>query len=365
MSNNEGYEIDFLPVGEKSKNGDAIAVRYGFPGDYKIIIIDGGTKESGEKIVSHVRKYYDTDYVDYVVNTHPDADHASGLSVVLNELEVGELWMHLPWLHSQVIRDLFKDGRITDDSLGERIKNSLNAAYRLYEIAEEKDIKVYEPYEGDNIGSLTVMSPSKDWYLNELLPNFDGMPEKKEASYSSIFKSLQDMARSAIQKVTEYIEEEWDIETLKEGTKTSARNESSVVLYGNIANDGILLTGDSGVQALDKVADYAGLSGINLLDCVFVQVPHHGSRHNVSPSVLNRILGEKISIDASATKSSFASVSKGADDYPRRSVSNAFNRRGAKVYVSKGNTINHNKNIPKREGWTSIESLPFYKEVEE
>lgn len=157
LSQYKGFEIDFLPVGEKKKNGDAIAVRYGSPQAYKIMVVDGGTKESGEKLVSHIREYYNTNYIDYVVNTHPDADHASGLTVVLEELEVGELWMHLPWLHSQIIRDLFKDGRITDDSLGERIKNSLNTAHSLYKLAEEREIPVLEPFEGDRIGEFTVM----------------------------------------------------------------------------------------------------------------------------------------------------------------------------------------------------------------
>ncbi|SEQ70982.1 hypothetical protein SAMN05216232_3091 [Virgibacillus subterraneus] len=360
-----GFEVDFLPVGENSKNGDAIAVRYGHPGNYKVMIVDGGTKQSGEKLVSHIQDYYNTNYVDFVVNTHPDADHASGLSVVLEELEVGELWMHLPWLHSQTIREMFKDGRITDNSLSERIKNSLNAAYNVYEIAEEKGINIYEPFEGDMIGNFTVMSPNKDWYINELLPNFEGMPEKKEAEYASIFKSFQEMVQTTMRKVAEYIDETWEIETLKEGVKTSARNESSVVLFSNLDGNGILLTGDAGIQALDRVSDFAENSGINLLDCKFIQVPHHGSRHNVSPSALDRILGEKISADTEATKRAYASVSKGAEDYPRRSVANAFRRRGAKVFSTKGKTIWYYNDMSDRDGWSPIEPLPFYDKVEE
>ncbi len=40
----EGYEIDFLPVGNSERSGDAIAVRYGTPGNYKVMVYDGGTK---------------------------------------------------------------------------------------------------------------------------------------------------------------------------------------------------------------------------------------------------------------------------------------------------------------------------------
>ena len=109
MSDAIGFEIDFLPVGNGERSGDAIAIRYGSPGDYKVLVYDGGTKESGQALVDHIKKYYGTTRVDYVVNSHPDSDHASGLSVVLEQLEIGELWMHQPWKYSSVILDYFKD----------------------------------------------------------------------------------------------------------------------------------------------------------------------------------------------------------------------------------------------------------------
>lgn len=104
---NQGIEVEFFPVGEGKHSGDAITVRYGVPGSYKILVYDGGTRKSGEAIVEHVLKYYGSDRVDYVVNSHPDADHASGLSVVLEELTVGQLWLHQPWNRSDIIRNYF------------------------------------------------------------------------------------------------------------------------------------------------------------------------------------------------------------------------------------------------------------------
>jgi hypothetical protein len=51
-------EIDFLAVGDASKSGDAIAVRFGnLVGkreEQTVITIDGGTIESGEDLVEHV-----------------------------------------------------------------------------------------------------------------------------------------------------------------------------------------------------------------------------------------------------------------------------------------------------------------------
>jgi glyoxylase-like metal-dependent hydrolase (beta-lactamase superfamily II) len=102
-----GYEVDFFPVGSGDKSGDAIVLRYGEPGSYKVMVVDGGTKESVQKIVDHIKEHYGTTHVDYLVNTHPDADHASGLGVVLEQLTVGEVWVHRPWEYAEEIRHWF------------------------------------------------------------------------------------------------------------------------------------------------------------------------------------------------------------------------------------------------------------------
>ena len=44
------YEIEFLPVGNGEKSGDAILIRWEESQDnYKVMVVDGGTKESGKK----------------------------------------------------------------------------------------------------------------------------------------------------------------------------------------------------------------------------------------------------------------------------------------------------------------------------
>ena len=85
-----GYEVDFLPV---EAGGAAICVRWGTPGNYKVLVYDGGTVDSGEHLVRHVESHYMTSRVDYVVSSHPACDHSAGLAVVLRKLRVGELWM--------------------------------------------------------------------------------------------------------------------------------------------------------------------------------------------------------------------------------------------------------------------------------
>ena len=146
MADTIGYEIDFINVGDGERSGDAIAIRYGLPGTYRVMVVDGGTKESGERLVEHIKKYYQTDRVDFLVNTHPDSDHASGLGVVIEKLDVGEVWIHRPWNYPDKIINWFKDGRITVNSLRERFQDSFEHAYKIERIAREKGIPVHEPF---------------------------------------------------------------------------------------------------------------------------------------------------------------------------------------------------------------------------
>lgn len=356
-----GYEIDFIPVGEGEKNGDAIAMRITENGETEIYVIDGGTKASGEALVQHVRDYYGTDRVDYLISTHPDMDHISGLKVVLEELEVGELWMHKPWDHAPKIINDILDGRITQHSLSERIKKSVRLATEVEEIAKKKQqkkkIKICEPFQGAKIGSyFYVLSPSKEWYI-ELLKNFDKMPPTK----STLMPECQSFASSTDDTTYEY----WYNETLKEDGETSARNESSVVLLGILPdNYGVLLTGDAGRQALTKAYEYALDCGYDLQQCQFVQMPHHGSRRNVSPDLLNKLLGPILPAFSLARKISFVNTSMGAPDHPKKSVVNAFIRRGVKVIATQGGARCYHSGYPPRYGWGPVQPLSLSHKVE-
>ena len=100
-----GFEIDFLPVGDESQSGDAIALRFGNlfgdRSDQVVVVIDGGFKSTVGNLVNHIKQYYGTSKIDLVISTHPDADHMGGLEVVLEEMEVDCLWMHMPEEHTE------------------------------------------------------------------------------------------------------------------------------------------------------------------------------------------------------------------------------------------------------------------------
>ncbi len=116
---------------------------------------------------------------------------------------------------------------------------------------------------------------------------------------------------------------------------------------------------------LAATATYAEARGVSLPQTVtFIQVPHHGSRNNVSPSVLDRLIGSRTYSPVSDTRmTAFVSAARGSETHPRKVVVNGFLRRGASVFPTKGQSIRHHHNIGSRD-WQPIQSLPFFEEVE-
>jgi beta-lactamase superfamily II metal-dependent hydrolase len=347
MSNS--LEIDFLPVGNGEKSGDAIAFRYGDFSDAQkqyIVVIDGGTLDSGKALVEHIKEFYGS-YVDLVVLTHPDGDHSSGLREVLNELKVGELWMHRPWEHSEEILNLFVDGRITSNSLSERLKEAYNYAYELEEIAVEKNITIKEPFAGLTFNNdvIKVLGPSEDFY-ESLIPAFTKSPEQK---------GVLEKALSGVKEAINWIVETMQIETLSEDGNTSAENNSSAIVLFDFDSDKYLFTGDAGIEGLQGAIDYSNSNYIDISSIQLFQVPHHGSHRNISPSILDQI----------SCSVAVISASKNAPKHPSKKVVNALIRRGAKVFATKGQLKHYNKNCPTRSGYSAATPLPFYEQVEE
>jgi len=365
-----GYEVDFLPVGEGERCGDAIALRFGnltgSRNEQKVWVIDGGTKESGEALVAHIKKYYGTDRVDVVVSTHPDSDHCSGLSVVLEQMKVGVLLMHQPWNHAEEIRCLFEHDRVTTSGIEEwllRIEEwllrSVEDARELEKIAKREGIPIREPFSDD---FEFVLSPSKAFY-KEQLANFRCI--SKDAQKAVVVQLLKELFGKS--KEAESVSETWFQETLTdpEPDATSAENNSSVVLLLRLDDEFWLFTADAGVPALTEAANCAQKRGIDLKTVKFIQVPHHGSKRNVGPTILNRIIGP-VKPPESYDKIALVSASiDGQPKHPAKKVVNAFKRRGANVFATQGKVLwFHSDDAPARDGWTKPTPLPFYKEVD-
>lgn len=356
------YEVDFLGVGEESKSGDAIAIRFGnLAGsreEQMVVVIDGGFTKDGDALVEHIKTHYGTDTVDIVISTHPDQDHINGLFPVIEKLDVKRLWIHKPWDDKYGLASLFSDGRVTDDSISRRLKEALEAASNLVDLAEKKNILIEDPFTGLSYKNVTVLGPSEQYYRS-LLTQLDGMPAAKnldESLLDEIFLGAEHLIDEAVKLVTSI----WGEDKLDDEDSTSAKNNMSVITQVIVDEKRLVFTGDAGITALNSATDEIEkcTSGAKLS---FIQVPHHGSRRNVGPSVLNRLLGEPVNEKEERNIVAIASTAKhGEPKHAHKAVLNAFTHRGVNVVSTRGCGVCHALGAGQRQGWGPVEAEPYH-----
>lgn len=359
------FEIDVLDV-ESTKSGDAITIRYAVNGATTIHVVDGGFQDTGGKVVEHINTHYgNPQYIHHVVVTHPDGDHAGGLRKVLEEFEVGELWMLRPWIYADELIDRFS--RFSSvENLKKRLKDIYSNIAALEEIAEERGIVIREPFQGARIGSFIAMAPTRERYL-DLVVESERTPEAVKEEQTAAENSFKAFYEASKAKVIAFLKAAWGEESFSP-EETSAENEMSVVQYANLHGHRILLTGDAGRTGLTEAADYAPFAGLALPGIDRFQVPHHGSRRNVSTEVLDRWLGPQLTEspkEGSETFTALISAAKADEHHPRKSVIRAMIHRGAKVVSTEGIDVRSGHNAPAREGWGPAKPLKYPEEQEE
>ncbi|MDP3988059.1 MAG: MBL fold metallo-hydrolase [Candidatus Levybacteria bacterium] len=348
------YEIDYIPVGTGEKGGDAIVFRYGDFSDITkqyVVVIDGGTKDSGKLLVEHIKQYYGTTHVDLIIASHLHNDHISGLTEVLENLTVTKIAVHCPWDHTLAIKKMTN----TTSTLGKlqtKLEKSLSGLSTLVDLAESKKIPVIQPFQGEKIlGSLYVLGPSKAYY-QQLLANFGVTPEVKEEH------RIDKMISTAKEAIT-WVAEALNIETLTDDyLDTDPENNSSLVLLLVCDGKKFLFTGDAGKDAIGKVIEYTDAINFELSGLDFFDAPHHGSKRNLGPTILNKLKPKQTFISCPP---------QGDPKHPSRKVINALLRRDSAIHTNKhGFTLCYpSANAPVRQGWKSATPESFYEQVEE
>ncbi len=359
------YEIEFMPVGETFRAGDSILIRHGNPAAPSIMVIDGGNQTSGQAMVEHLRQLTGSvaPVVDDLLVTHPDADHAAGAVEVYNGTLVRRVHAHVPWEHAGAVKDRCRDKRRTVQGIADQLRAECRFVDDLVSKAEAHGVPVIEPFQGARVGPFTVLSPSRTDYVQLLAEMLE--IDLVQARADSIYEMLAKAANGAL-ALASRVMETWGVETLRDGGVTHARNEMSTVLYGDFADEGrVLLTGDAGIRGLTAAADYADWLGWRLRDFRLVQVPHHGSRRNVGPTILNRMIGDKVAPGSQPHFYSLISSPKDDEKHPRKVVVNAFHRRGALVAATQGEALIFRCGFGPRPGYGPVTPLPFHPTVED
>ncbi|MDL2216703.1 hypothetical protein LJB81_03085 [Desulfovibrio sp. OttesenSCG-928-M14] len=354
-----GYEFDFFQVGEASKPGDATCFRFGDllnGGSQKICIIDAGTRATGLDMAQHIKSFYNTSVVDFAFVTHPHDDHIQGFFSLIESCTVKNLVMHLPWVHSEELHRILDDGRRTPESVRSSLQRSLASLYSLQELAATYSVTVYDyfnpllPYLIPS--EIKILGPSYEYYTS-LLPEF----LDTQAASTAATESLLGRVVSFFDFLMETLEEPAD-------NDVSAMNNSSAILLVTIDGYRFLFTGDAGVPALDKAIDYAEQNAISVFQPNYFHIPHHGSKRNLGPMILDRICGEKQGIFISeehCTNFALVSLAKEQNDkHPSKKVLNALRRRGYKTPIIDC-VLRSSKNAPNR-GWETCRYHPVYED---
>jgi beta-lactamase superfamily II metal-dependent hydrolase len=361
---NDFLEIDFLAV-ETAKSGDAIAIQYAVGGTPYIHVVDGGFTDMGETILEHVKQFYTTQkYIDNVVLTHPDQDHALGLKYILENYEVKALRMNRPWIYVDELLPRFKSYN-SAEHLARELKKCYPVVSDLEEIAEERGVAIYETFQGSKIGSFTVMAPSRERFI-DLIVNSNKTPEANLSAAESLSKALAAVMET-LSKAANLVKAAWGAETFS-SSGVSAENEMSIVQYASFNGTKYLLTGDAGKEALQEVINYAPYVGLSLPGIDRFQVPHHGSRRNVSTELLDALLGKRLTAPVAEGAELFTAIISSAladTDHPRKSVERAMHHRGARVLATEGESIRVKWNAPARDGWSTAAGRAYPEDQEE
>ena len=118
--------VNFLDVGQ----GDSEFIQ--LP-DGKCMLIDAGISESASKIASKISSL-GYDKIDYLIATHPHADHIGGMQRIVENFEIGEIYMPRASTNTKTFENLLQ--AISDKGL------SINTAKAGKVLYEREDLKI-------------------------------------------------------------------------------------------------------------------------------------------------------------------------------------------------------------------------------
>lgn len=117
----EGLQVHFIDVGQ----GDATLITCG----EHAMLIDAGNNNMGTRIQQYLKKQ-GVERLDYVIGTHPDADHIGGLDVVITKFDCGIIMMPDVYRKNVTYRD------VLDAISYRRYQNTLPVVGQQYDLGD-------------------------------------------------------------------------------------------------------------------------------------------------------------------------------------------------------------------------------------
>lgn len=339
------YEIEMLDV----KSADAFIIHIVDENDENhIILVDAGNFNDGQKIINHLRKYYESPKIDLAIVTHPDDDHYGGFFYLLDKIkkkttdaiEIKEFWIHDPGKH---ISDKDVKFRWTTENAKAEATSVLELnGQNLLKLILDMKINMIEPFAycgedyifGHPDYNLVVLGPSEEYYKT-LVPNFRNDLKPKNKTDEIDEDSTVTLKDGKIYS-----------QTLNEaGDDPSTHNQSSLIFaFVPTDNKKHLFMGDAGEAAFKNIPkEFESY----IKNVYWLKVPHHGSKHNLTNNMINTI------------KPKVAYIStEGIGNYLSQAVVNALKKANCTVYSTHKNRGNYLYNkIKSRNEYSEAEKL--------
>jgi len=291
-------KLEMLPAAE----GDALVVSYGKEDDPHYILIDGGRRSTylhmRERILDIPLNEDGKRRIELLIVTHIDADHIEGVICLLQDdelkCEFGDVWFN-DWNHLEPL-EVGKKPVHLGEAQGEFLGALLHKSKLPWNKAFNKGAVVVPPEPTklpfadfpDGL-RLTIVSPTVE-SLIDLRKEWKKVIEAAGFRPGNREQALQQFADKAWAKLPRNVR--LGDEGVTKSLDHREANGSSIAVLLEYGDARLLLSGDAHPQVLRPILDRWCAEQADKPDKVWLdafKVPHHGSKKNLTPQLMNSI----------------------------------------------------------------------------
>ena len=290
--------LEMLPAAE----GDALVVSYGDEEDPHYILIDGGRRSTYLHMRNRILDIPLNDdgkrRIELLIVTHIDADHIEGIICLLQDdelkCEFGDVWFN-DWNHLEPLEPGEKPVHLGPEQ-GEFLGALLHKQDLPWNMAFNEGAVVVPPEPTklpfvdlpDGL-RLTIVSPTVE-SLIDLREEWETVVKAAGFRPGNREEALQQFADKAWAKLPRNVR--LGDEGVTKSVDHSEANGSSIAVLLEYGEARLLLSGDAHPQVLRPILDRWRAEQPDNPERVWLdafKVPHHGSKKNLTPQLMNCI----------------------------------------------------------------------------
>lgn len=293
------FRIHMLPAA----HGDCLLVEHGAGSRVHRLLIDGGVARTYDVLRARLLALPESERrLDLLVVSHVDADHIEGIVAMLSDetldISIGDVWFNgYEHLTSSAPLDF---GGVQGEYLSALIqkrKLPWNAATngRALCVPDEGPLPVFELPGGL---TLTLLSPTRD-RLSRMTDAWEEEVKKAGLEPNLPREALRHLETRGKRLIAHFGEDEGpDIETLAVeayAPDTSPANGSSIAFLAERKGKRVLFAADAHAEVLvSSLERLLSARDVRALSLDAFKLPHHGSRANLSPRLLELVRSDRI-----------------------------------------------------------------------